>query len=496
LSVADDARLLPVPSLIVLVGPSSSGKSSWAGAHFATEEIVSTDALRAVVGHGTDDLDATADAFAMADTIVEHRLGRRLTTVIDTLGLDDDRRRGYRDVADRHGVPCVAVAFDVDARTCRARNRERTRPLPADVLTAQLQRWKEVRSALDDEGFHTVLRPAPVRRVPDRLRVAATKADEQRHHPVGLRFGLHIASFPWKQDRAEHLRRIALDAEAAGFDSLWVMDHMRQIPQVGRDWDDLLESYTTLSWLAAVTSRVRLGALVTAITFRNVAHLGKIIATLDVLSGGRAVCGLGAGWYEREHAAYGWAMPQPAARLDLLEDALQLLPLLWGPGSPSFDGRVLHVPEAICYPRPLQDHVRILVGGGGERRTLRLAARYADACNVMGDAATVAAKVDVLRRHCTALERDPAEVEVTHLAPTLLGDHRQLADTIERLRPRRLDAERYAAQVNSGTADEQIGRFRELADLGVGLAIVSLPDLDEPDAVSRWSPVISAFASR
>jgi alkanesulfonate monooxygenase SsuD/methylene tetrahydromethanopterin reductase-like flavin-dependent oxidoreductase (luciferase family) len=136
------------------------------------------------------------------------------------------------------------------------------------------------------------------------------------------------------------------------------------------------------------------------------------------------------------------------------------------------------------------------VGGGGERRTLRLAARYADACNVMGDPATIARKVAVLRRHCAAFDRDPADVEVTHLAPTLLGDERQLADSIERLRPRRADADRYRAQVNAGTVDDQIGRFRELADLGVGLAVVSLPDLDEPDAISRWAPVISAFATR
>ena len=170
------------------------------------------------------------------------------------------------------------------------------------------------------------------------------------------------------------------------------MDHFRQIPQVGRAFDDFLESCTTLAYLAAVTDRVRLGTLVSGVTYRNVAHLGKIVATLDVLSGGRAVCGLGLAWFKAEHTAYGWPFPPVTERYDLLEDALRLLPLLWGPGSKPFEGAVLRVPETMCYPRPLQERVPLLVGGGGERRTLRLAARYADAANVFGDAGHGAAQ--------------------------------------------------------------------------------------------------------
>ena len=146
-------------------------------------------------------------------------------------------------------------------------------------------------------------------------------------------------------------------AEAVGFDSIWLMDHFRQIPMFGPAWHDMLESTTTLAHLAAVTERVRLGAMVAGITYRNVALLGKIVATLDVLSGGRAWCGLGLGWYEQEHRAYGWPFPSRSERYALLEDALQLLPLLWGPGTPAFEGRVLRVPEAMCYPRPLQARV-------------------------------------------------------------------------------------------------------------------------------------------
>jgi alkanesulfonate monooxygenase SsuD/methylene tetrahydromethanopterin reductase-like flavin-dependent oxidoreductase (luciferase family) len=270
------------------------------------------------------------------------------------------------------------------------------------------------------------------------------------------------------------------------------MDHFRQIPQVGRAWDDFLESYTTLAFLAACTERVRLGALVTGVTYRNVAHLGKIVATLDVLSGGRAVCGLGLAWFEQEHTAYGWQFPATADRYALLEDALQLLPLLWGPGSPSFRGRVLDVPEAAGYPRPLQDHVPIILGGGGERRTLRLAARYADAANVFGDAATVAHKSAVLRAHCEDAGR--REVALTHLSTTLVGtDPRHLAELVEARRPRNRSAATYAASVNAGTVDDQIGRFRELAESGASEVVVRLPDLTDPTSLDRMARVISAF---
>src|SRR4051812_5621772 len=121
----DDAEVarLPVPCLVVLVGPSSAGKSTWAAAHFGPDEIVSSDRLRAVVGHGEDDLDATDDAFALLDRIIDLRLGRRLTTVVDPLGLDAERRRRYREQASQHGVPCVAVGFDTPADVCRSRNR-------------------------------------------------------------------------------------------------------------------------------------------------------------------------------------------------------------------------------------------------------------------------------------------------------------------------------------------------------------------------------------
>ena len=201
------------------------------------------------------------------------------------------------------------------------------------------------------------------------------------------------------------------------------------------------------------------------------------MATLDVLSGGRALCGLGAAWFEREHRLYGWAFPPLAERFARLEDALELLPLMWGKGSPPFEGRTLTVEAAVCYPRPLQERIPILVGGSGERRTLRLVARHADACNLFGDPDTVRRKVAVLHAHCETEGRDPAEVTVTHL-----GSARVLAAGEPR------------AGAGDATAAEQVGRYRELAEAGVGTAIVALADASGAAAVERFAEVIAAFS--
>jgi F420-dependent oxidoreductase-like protein len=492
-----EALNLPSPCVVVLAGPGASGKSTWAAAHFPADCIVSSDRLRAVVGAGEDDISASADAFELLDQIVRHRVGRKLTTVIDTGGLDAQLRATWLGLAREHGLPCVAVAFDTPPAECRARNRARGTRIPAAVLSAQLRTWAQVRDLLPEEGFDNVLAPQPVRVVPKAFAAASAAARRQRDEPAGLRFGLHLGAFTFPGGpaaTAARVREIGVAAEAAGFDAIYVMDHFRQIPQIGRPWDDFLESYATLAYLAACTERVRLGALVTGVTYRNVAHLGKIVATLDVLSEGRAVCGLGLAWFRDEHIGYGWDFPPTATRYALLEDALRLLPLLWGPGSPSFEGQVLTVPEAICYPRPLQERVPVLVGGGGERRTMRLAARFADAANVFGDAATVGHKASVLRAHCEAAGRDPGQVMLTHLSTALVGaDDAHVADLVARLRPPRRDPARYAAAVNAGTAADQVGRFRELAEAGAAEVMVRLPDLDGPAPLERMAKVISAF---
>jgi F420-dependent oxidoreductase-like protein len=488
---------LPAPCLVVLVGPGASGKSTWAAEWFRPGQVVSADAMRALVGEGEHDQRAGKDAFDVLELVVERRLKRRLLTVVDTLALDDGWRERLVAMAKRHRVPAHAVAFDTSARECRARNKARPRPIPPAVISGQLKRWEAVRPLLAAEGFAAVHGPGPVEVVPARLLDAPAAARRQKEEPMPLRFGLQIPSFTWPGGPPEigpRLADIATTAEDVGFTGIYVMDHFIQIPVVGPDWHDMLDSYTTLSFLAGHTRSVRLGALVTGITYRNVAHLGKIVATLDVLSGGRAVCGLGAAWYEREHVAYGWRFPPLKERFALLEDALELLPLQWGPGSPSFDGRVITVPEAVGYPRPLQERVPIMVGGSGERRTLRLVARHADACNLFGDPDTVRHKLDVLRSHCDAVDRDPSDIEVTNLTSALVAPDRAALDAlIEGSRPPTLSPEAFADRVKAGTVDDQIGRYRQYAEAGVQTAIVNFPALDGPGQLERFAPVIAAF---
>ena len=455
---------LPNPCVVVLVGPSASGKSTWAHEWFPTGQIVSADRLRALVGEGEHDQRAGTDAFAVLDLVLERRLRRKLATVVDTLGLDRERRRSYVALARRHGLPVVAVAFDVPDAECRARNRTRPRPVPSKVLAGQLRRWAEVRDELPGDGFDAVHPPAPVTIVHPELVDAPAAAARQQEELMPLSFGLQIATFEWPDGIGPRLASIARTAEEVGFTSVWVMDHFVQIPQVGPHWQNMLDSWTTLGFLAGHTERARLGTMVTGITYRNLAHLAKLVATLDVLSGGRAVCGVGAGWYEREHKAYGFDFPPVRRRYELLEDALQLFPLMWGPGAPAFEGRTITVAEALCYPRPVQERIPILIGGSGERKTLRLVARYADACNLFGDAATVRHKVEVLRAHCAEVGRDPGGVEVTHLGLAL-----------------------------DASVEEHVGRYRALAEAGVRTAMVRFPTLDAA-AVEAFAPVIAAFA--
>ena len=489
--------MLPSPCVVVLIGPSGSGKSTWAAAHFPPDQIVSSDRLRAVVGEGEEDLAASDDAFSILEQVVAQRLRRRLTTVVDTLGLDGTRRGGWLQRARDHDVATVCVVFGTRSQECKTRNRARGKRVPDKVLGQQVRQVTQQRETFATE-FDIVLEPAVVRTAPARVARTAPLAAEQARAPVGLQFGLQIPDYTWPGGAAElrvRLRAIASAAEASGFTSIWVMDHFRQIPMFGPAWHDMLESYTTLSFLAGITERVQLGTLVTGVTYRNVAHLGKIVATLDVLSGGRAACGLGIGWSREEHEAYGWEFPPVERRYALLEDALQVLPLLWGKGSPSYEGRAVRVPEALSYPRPLQAHIPILVGGNGERRTLRLAAQYADACNVIGDAEVVARKVATLHAHCDAVGRDRADVAVTQLSTTLVGrDPSEVATLVDALRPRRHSSERFAATVNAGTVADQVGRFRALADAGVQTAVVSLPGLGDPAPVERFAPVIAAFS--
>lgn len=482
---------LPSPALIILVGPSGAGKTTWAKTFFASNEIVSSDGIRAAVGSGEGDLDASVDAFAILDAVVAARLRRGLTAVIDTLGLDPDRRQAAVAQGRAAGLPVVAVRFGTALDVCRARNRLRDRPVPAPVLKAQFLRTAALELAAD--GFDLVIDIGlPVSAsAPDPAElpsaIAAPEIDQSRTNPIRLRFALQISSFPWGTDPRVWLGEVARTAEQAGFAGVAVMDHLLQIPQVGRIWDPIPEAYVTLGYLAGVTEHVELGALVSPVTFRTAPLLAKILASLDAVSGGRAFCGLGAGWFEREHAAYGLPFPSATARLDSLESTIGVLRAFWGPGTKPFGD----LPETTSYPRP--HPIPIIVGGRGERRTLDIAARLGDGCNLSSALPVLDRKLEVFRQHAVRAGRSMDDLRITVLDLPIIGtDPDDVARLVEAHRGR-TSAKAYAAAHHAGTVEQHIERYRKLAERGVHTVFVSLPDLAGPAQIERFAPVLAAF---
>jgi alkanesulfonate monooxygenase SsuD/methylene tetrahydromethanopterin reductase-like flavin-dependent oxidoreductase (luciferase family)/predicted kinase len=490
------AAVLPDPALVVLVGPSGSGKSAWAAERYRPDEVVSSDRLRALVGSGEHDLDASADAFALLDLIVAARLRRGLTAVVDTLGLDPARRRSYLGLARRSGMPAVAVLVDTDPAECRRRNRARDQPVPAPALEGQLRRMRAAVAEIGGEGWDLVMTAQQAQPEASHTPGARMAASQQRLRPVRMGLVLQLSRFPWGEDPAGPARWLAAVARAAaeaGLQGIALMDHLIQIPQVGRAWEPIPEPWVTLGMLAGLEPGLRLGTLVTPVTFRAPGILAKTLATLDVLSGGRSFCGIGAGWWAREHAGFGLPFPPARARLDELESAIETLRALWQPGTRPYRSERVWLAETTCYPRPVSP-IPVIVGGSGEKRTLAIAARLGDGCNLPSDLATLDRKLAVFRQHCLQAGRDPARAEVTVLDIPVVGRDRQdAASIVERLRGR-TTAATFARIHHAGTADEHIGRYRLLADRGVTTVFVSLPQLTDPEDILRLGPVAAAFA--
>jgi F420-dependent oxidoreductase-like protein len=279
-----------------------------------------------------------------------------------------------------------------------------------------------------------------------------------------MRIGLQLPSFnlaAGPAGTAARLVEIAQAAEAGGFASLWVMDHYFQIPLVGPAEDPMLEGYGALSFLAGVTRRVKLGTLVTGVTYRHPGLLIKTVSTLDVLSGGRAYLGIGAAWFDREHLGLGVPYPSLGERFERLEEALEIAVQMWSDDTGPFEGRHYRLAETLNVPQPLsRPRPPILIGGGGERKTLRLVARYGDACNLfaMMGLPEVQRKLDVLKRHCDDVGRPYDEIEKTSLGLT----------------------QKEPGVVKPG---EIVGLCRDLAATGIEHAIFSLPSLDETATV-------------
>ena len=483
--------IVPDPSFVWLVGPSGSGKTTWAEAHFRDVEIVSSDHLRSIVGSGPNDLEASPAAFDVLERIARARLERGLMTVVDTLGFDDALRGRLAEAAARSGVEPIAVIFDTPPETCRQRNQARDRSVPVKVLRRQFKRFAAVAAGLEESGWPTMA-PDTITVLSEPIADVMSTQDTTSDPPRGgLEFHLHISALQRLESPADLIDVFAA-AEESGFSGLSVMDHLIQIPQVGPAWDDVADPYITLAQAASVTDVLRLGVLVSNVTLRPAAVLAKMIATLDHLSGGRMDCGLGAGWFAAEQTERGIEFPADRKRLDLLEDTIGALRRFWGPGGKPFEGRVLHIADSGMYPRPVQARIPIIVGGGGERRTLKIVAEHADGCNLR-TGPDLDHKLEVLAAHCADAGRNLEDLLVTVLDVTLTGSSRDhVATLVERHRGNRSSRD-FRSRTSAGTIEEQVIRYGTLRDSGVDRVYVSLIDLDGPEPVRRFGEVIEAF---
>ncbi len=281
-----------------------------------------------------------------------------------------------------------------------------------------------------------------------------------------MKIGLQIPNFTYPDGPSKlgkNLADIACTADEVGFSSIWVMDHFFQIGDrarssgLGPPEDEMLEGYSTLSYLAGITKNVTLGTLVTGVIYRYPGLLIKTVTTLDVLSGGRAYFGIGAAWNERESRALGVPFPPVKERMERLEETLQIAEQMWSDNNGAFNGNHYQLAETLCNPQPLsKPHPPIMIGGGGEKKTLQLVAKYADACNLFARMGmdTVRGKLDILKQHCEKVGRDYSEIEKTtldtvHLAPDMMN------------------------------ANDVIKECKALASIGIQHAIFNMPNVHE-----------------
>lgn len=315
--------------------------------------------------------------------------------------------------------------------------------------------------------------------------------------------GLQIPSFTYPDvapgDLFERISDIAVTAEDNGFDSVFVMDHFYQLPLLGRPDENMFEAYTLLSALAACTHTVRLGCMVGGMTYRNPALLAKTVTCLDVISNGRAIWGIGAGWFEKEHDEYGFEFGTFTDRFEKLEEGLQIAKSMFVNDTTTFDGKWFQVKDALNVPKPIQaGGPPVLIGGSGERKTLRMVAQYADACNVFGDAAGARHLMSVLDEHCDRLGRKKTDICRTVLATVFVGRTMEAAQAKLTARLGGAAVESLPADVQErikgrfiiGDADEVGARVRALLDAGLDGVVCNLPDAHDLEAVALAGSVL------
>jgi F420-dependent oxidoreductase-like protein len=292
-----------------------------------------------------------------------------------------------------------------------------------------------------------------------------------------MKVGLHISDFTWDGGAAQlrfKLGDIAARAEQAGVDRISVMDHVWQIGHIGPPEHEMLEAYTALGWLAAKTERVKLLTVVTAVIYREPGLLAKAVSTLDVLSGGRAMLGIGAAWNEDESLGLGLPFPPLTERFERLEEALQIMDQMWSDSEEPFEGKHYHLARTLNSPQPLsRPRPPILIGGSGEKKTLRLVAQYADSCNIFAhDAGEAARKLGVLRQHCADVGRDYDEIEKTAQV-------------------------RYDLGANGENVNQIVEQLHALAEAGFSQAHGTLLHVSEPGVLDRFAeeiiPAVAKF---
>ncbi|MEW6046253.1 MAG: LLM class F420-dependent oxidoreductase [Bacillota bacterium] len=290
--------------------------------------------------------------------------------------------------------------------------------------------------------------------------------------PQGWLMDLPAEAPPQQQWRL--MGRVARTLEGTGFDSGWLYDHFHTVPTPASF--SVFECWTATSALLAQTVSLRIGQLVTCNSYRNPALLAKMAATADVISGGRLEFGIGAGWYEHEYRGYGYPFERASVRIRMLDEALQVIRRLWTEQVVTFEGRYYRLQNAYCDPKPLQrPRPSILVGGGGERLTLRVVARWADRANFGGSLDNFRHKADVLLSHCERVGRDPQEIELTYTCPVIIGRDRGAVETmVRRFVPANVERERYAREAAIGTPEEVAAFLRSFVDAGASYLILNI----------------------
>ena len=313
-----------------------------------------------------------------------------------------------------------------------------------------------------------------------------------------MQFGLQHPNFNFDYDGRDasqiidSLKKLATKAENLSFDSFWVMDHFHQISVVGKQDEPMLEGWTTLSVLAGITSKIKLGTLVTGAIYRHPSVLAKMAATLDVLSKGRLFMGIGAAWNQEESLAYGIPFPPNKERLLRLEEAIQIIRKMWTEEpAANFNGKYYQIRNAYCNPKPLQKpSPPIMVGGTGERQTLKIVAKYADACNLFGSLETVKRKLSVLREHCKNVGRDYDSILKTKLGFVIIDKDRAMGEKRVQQISKVMPEDQVREFVIYGTPEDVLKQIELLEEAGIQYFIADLEPDKEPEALEIFADSI------